>query len=150
MWLFVCFYRRIALSSLRLHSFLVYVYFLSLLFVLWCHCLLIISCFIKIQNSSAFLVLALLVCFGKRPFNACSSSSCKVTVIILTAEVPDPVYAVVNKCVWLLVSMTDLAFVAHMFRIWFAYELIFLTYWWMNVSSGTGLPGLSQTNSTEP
>jgi len=40
-----------------------------------CHCHAIISCFIKIQNGSAFLVLAYPSCHGKRLLNGCSSSS---------------------------------------------------------------------------
>ena len=38
----------------------------------WCHCHPIISCFVKIQNGSAFLVPATQVVLEKRPLNGCS------------------------------------------------------------------------------
>jgi len=39
----------------------------------WCHCLPIISCFIKIQICVTFLVPIYLGCPGKRPLNGCLS-----------------------------------------------------------------------------
>jgi len=41
----------------------------------WCHCHPVILCFIKIQNSSGFLVLTYLVVLKKRLLNTCSNKS---------------------------------------------------------------------------
>jgi len=76
----------------------------------WCHCYPIISCFIKIQNGSAFLVPAYPGCPGKRPLNGSSSSSCSSSSSSSSShsfrprgsqaksETSDPCTNSVNKC----------------------------------------------------